>query len=66
MSGSIMPTPLAIPTIEASPPSVVGTVAEATLATVSVVMMAVAAGSAWSMVNGRARISSCLRTRSIG
>ena len=66
MSGSIMPTPLAIPTIDATPPSPVGTVADATLATVSVVIMAVAAGSASATSNGSASVSSFLRTRSIG
>ena len=43
MSGSIIPTPLAIPTTRAGPSP---TVAEATLGTVSVVMIPRAASSA--------------------
>ena len=46
MSGSIIPTPLATPTMLAVSPSVVGTFAEATFGRVSVVIMAVATSTA--------------------
>ena len=49
MSGSIIPTPLAMPTTRASP-----AVAAATFGTVSVVMIALAAANASVPVNGHA------------
>ncbi len=61
MSGSIIPTPLANPTIVT--PS---TIADATFATVSVVMMPWAAGSTSVSGSGGASDARCARTRSIG
>ena len=61
MSGSIMPTPLAMPTTRASP-----TAACATLGTVSVVMIARAAATASVPSNGGASEARWDRTRSIG
>ena len=65
MSGSIMPTPLATPTIRgASGPS--PTLAEAVLANVSVVIIPVATRMASVSVNGPVSCARCERMRSIG
>ena len=66
MSGSIMPTPLAMPTTLASPPSTVRTDALATLGWVSVVMIPVAAANASVPSNGPCNDDRCARIRSIG
>ena len=63
MSGSIIPTPLATPTIRAGPGP---TVADATLGWVSVVMIPAATGSASLPAKGQVSASSPDRTRSIG
>ncbi len=65
MSGSIMPTPLAIPTTRAVP-VVAGSVATATFGWVSVVMIPVAAAVAVVPSNGGRSDARCERIRSIG
>jgi hypothetical protein len=61
MFGSIIPTPLATPTMRTSP-----TVADATLATVSVVMIPAATIEASTDGKGEGMAASPARTRSIG
>jgi hypothetical protein len=61
MSGSIMPTPLAMPTTDAPPAR-----ADATLGRVSVVMMARAAATASVPAKGGRTAARPARTRSIG
>ena len=64
MSGSIIPTPLAIPTSCAGPSPIVH---RATLARVSVVMIAAAASSNVAAApDGHSTSSKCERSRSIG
>ena len=66
MSGSIMPTPLATPTISAVPPPVVGSVARATFGWVSVVIIAVATSVGPATKGSPATRSRCVRSRSMG